>query len=168
MNRNPFKCTHSEKKKITMGTEQAGVPLIHKFAYPSAKKFLGQPPIPLHQSLLQIVIGSFLKGQKMWKLQEDKSLQHAGCLSTSHSMAFSSSGHMQMGTVPEQDNSFIKFTHTLHRQLDAILWQCSSNLHIAWNYHHAIFTSLGPLKESPWRLYIHNGWWCTGGSSAVV
>jgi len=47
-----------------MGTE-AGAPLMHKFAYPSAKKFLGQPPIPLYQSLLPIVIVSFLKGPKM-------------------------------------------------------------------------------------------------------
>jgi len=37
---------------------------------------------------------------------------YAGCLSTSHSMAFSWSGHMQMDTVLEQDNSFVIFTYT--------------------------------------------------------
>jgi hypothetical protein len=42
-----------------MGTE-GGVPLMHKVAYPPAKKFLGQPPIPLYQSLLKIVMGSLL------------------------------------------------------------------------------------------------------------
>jgi len=147
MSWNPFKCTHSEKQ-ITMGTE-AEAPLTHKFAYPSVKKFLRQPPIPLYQSRLQIVIVSFLKGPKMWKLYEDKSMLHAGCLSSSHSMAFSWSGHMQMDTALEYDYSFIKFTHThTHTQThftskpNATLWQCSSNLHTAWNYHHAVFTSL--------------------------
>jgi len=125
-----------------MGTE-AGVPLMHKFTYPSAKKFLGQVPIPLYQSLLQIVIGSFLKGPKIRKWHADKSMLHAGCLSTSHSMAFSWSGNMQLGTILEQDNSLVKFTHTLHKQPNATLWQCSSNLHTARNYHHATFTSLG-------------------------